>query len=385
MGRKAIWGIAIFQTVSFAMMVGGFFLPQHRLDFYSGYFFHVATMKTHVARIEFPAGKTAFCGAIYSSAHAVGEKKNLGEEKHKSHSFCDNIVGFHEVEDVMHTMCTPAVKLLWPQFCEGLSKAYILGVATIIVASFSAFLELGAVYLLFDYTTRKANPVYKSAGITLLVGCAVALFLAVGAYGVLVLQSLDSAGGQSIASAILTTSKNHGFGAGFILLVVAVLLQMISLAFVPWVQNEDAEDEYFENKMEKAEGRYGALGNGPAPGQQQQQQQQGGFVQGGMRPVQMQGMQGMQGMPGGMQGGMQPVIMATHAQPAPMMAPMPMQTMPAANPATMMPAGGAMGGGGHGQGMSMPPAAQFSAGTSVTAGSGPAATYDPSPTVPKEV
>eukprot|EP00932_Pfiesteria_piscicida_P017319 SRR837773.4203.p2 GENE.SRR837773.4203~~SRR837773.4203.p2 ORF type:complete len:398 (-),score=108.85 SRR837773.4203:131-1159(-) len=325
-----------------------------------GWAVHLATMETHATFVRFPTGDIRFCDTMFSGASEGKEDKRAVEgEKKQSSSWCRSLEGEHEIQEVAMHMCAPVVKLIWPQFCDGLNNAYQYGVMLIVVAVTNLIAQLIGCYFLYDYITRKANPTYRTTGLALL-GCGgFAMVFATAVYGTMVVDNLDSVGGSGWTAALLTTGKNHGFGPGFVCIGCGCALQFCQVFWTPYVAQEDDEIDYLEAKAQKLEDReYGTFNKAG---------NMGGF---GGAPAMSPS----------------PIMMQPAMQPAPMMVqtgPQPMMGAPMMGGAQMM-GGPAMGGGGFGP---TAPSVSFGAveHTTIITSGGPGTAYEPGPSVPTEL
>lgn len=276
MGVKAVYGIIAISLTSIVLSTIALLSPMHRLDFFAGMAFHLATMETHATFIKFPVGKVRFCNEMFAGAQKGNDDPGQAEkEARDARGWCADLEGNHDIQDVAMHMCTPVVRMIWPQFCDGLDAAYAFGVALIIVTAANGLLQLVGCYFLYDYITRKANPTYRSSGVMCLGAGSFVFFGGVGMYAFFVIHALDSVGANGWSAALLTTSRNMGFGAGFVELVICCALQGCQVLFAPFIERENAEFDYLEAKAWKEEQReYGACAASvPAPQQQQQQPQ----------------------------------------------------------------------------------------------------------------
>mmetsp|Transcript_30571 Transcript_30571/g.46149 ORF Transcript_30571/g.46149 Transcript_30571/m.46149 type:complete len:345 (-) Transcript_30571:268-1302(-) len=297
MGIKGVQCLALLAMASTALYAVSCILPMHKTKYFLlGSPISMAEMRTHSTFMTFPSGGGWLCRKVGMDKGNPFEKaKDSKKERSNYEEFCDSLDGKHDIQDVYMHFCTPVMKTVWPGMCGGLQNAYLAGIILIIAISFNAVITGMGVYLLYDYTTRKANPQYQFVGKCCISGGTPLMLLASLLYWIMVIDKLNSLRNWSFL--LVTTSNNAGGSSGYIVLNCGLIVQMLAPAFYPWIMQEDREDEYFENKMLKQEGGqyYGAMGNGQVQGQQPMMM--------GMQPQPM----GFGTAPGGatmMQGGM---------------------------------------------------------------------------------
>jgi len=310
MGVKAVYGILVMSLIASILYGVALLLPMHRMNFFGGWFWHLATMETHATFIQFPVGRSRFCKTMYDAGEEGNKAKgSITEERFQSKGWCEKLEGAHEIQDVAMVMCAPAISVIWPDFCSGLNLAYVMGVVVVIVVVTNAVCQVVGCFLLYDYITRKANPQYRFYGISILAIGGVAMFCVTMIYGTWVLGGLDTVGGSSFTAGLLTTSRNHGYGPGYVLLCCGCAFTFFSALWTPFVEKEFEETSYLEDKAEKFETQmYGTMekeiGKGqhlmpPGPMMNTSQMMQPGGVIQTQVPIPM-GMQMMGGGGGGM-------------------------------------------------------------------------------------
>lgn len=294
MGVKVVMSICGIAIVTSLLNLTGALLPMHRLRFVGVIGFTLADMRTHLTWIDFNAGDPRFCGNFQDASEKTeafkkdkDADKHLKKEKKDSEKWCKHLKGGHDIQDVAMHMCSPLVKLVWPEFCDGLNAAHGLGVSLIVAMSANLLLQVVGCYLLYDYCSRKANPMYRALGGGLVASGGVIYGIVLLTYYFSVVRHLDQVRITGLIQIFLTVDKADGTGGGLILCVIACIVQFTQIALLPFVTREDMEDDYLDQKMMKEEAReYGATGFGMAPGAQSGMQH-GGTHQGGMQQTGM--------------------------------------------------------------------------------------------------
>lgn len=273
MGVKVGFLVSGFIATSMVMLILGLSLPQHTLSFFTLYGVRVARMWTYMGSVQTDSGSNDFCRAL----RQIVAEENL--------NWCESLDGMTDIQDVQHRFCSPVFERVWPSFCIGLSGAYAYGMGMILVIVLNLGLQVIAMYLLFDYGNRKANPKYRKASMLALAAGLLMVVMMLTFYGFQVLTNLSSvqssSGVSSVFAAVLSVSKGTGVSSGYLMLWTGALFQFVALCL--YSQAKTSSQEHFyqegkalrEHKEELEAAGYGAAAAGPmamapaAPGQAQ--------------------------------------------------------------------------------------------------------------------
>lgn len=239
MGLKTTYLAAVLVLISQLFLLLGIFLPFHKVSFFTFWIPRVARMDTYPLWINFPPGKNDF--------KTFCEYTPLGDSR-----WCRRLEGpNHDIQDLSHRMCSSAMRYIWPRFCSGLTGAHLNGMGVACAVAVNMFLMVTAIYVIFHYTTRKANPQYRVVASTcgfvgaLFVVCVLVL------YYIFVIMELDAitiGGLGGMAKVVLEASHSVGVSEGYIICWLGVSAQLTALILFNFARSEFDEWVYEENK-----------------------------------------------------------------------------------------------------------------------------------------
>lgn len=230
-----------------------FFLPMHRLSFFTGFVIRAVRMDTHLLTLEINEKDSGFCSWINVLRPGT----------------CSG--GSHTLQDVAQRFCAPQVKFAYPQGCDGFQAAFYLGIMLALSLLFNAiglctmYCALRS-YILGDNHKRS----YRKMGLIALVISTVQLGMAVCLYAQLVYRQPAKFRGNPVLSVAIQKSGGIGASYGIVLCFVIVGVQMFMIGIWKYTKTseEQADEEIKERKLFAAEAQayegYGADG-APAP------------------------------------------------------------------------------------------------------------------------
>lgn len=263
MGRKGIIATSSLTVVAIVLNAIGASQPTHIMSFFSLIGLRIFRGKTYLLSWKLDDKSNDFCRVLPQSV--------CGNDIHE----------VHELQDISQRFCSTAATQFFPSICDGLSRAYVTGMAMVIVMVVNAVMLLIANYMLWDYINGAKKQSYR-VNAQILMGWAVVLqcFLQVF-YGAFVLMPLDQGGNSNpIFSAVMSPSKNTGVSSGYLLMGTSVLVQFVMLAVVSTQARTSSELDAgdIEDRKERAEllaeqqkmfangSSGGGYGGAPAPG-----------------------------------------------------------------------------------------------------------------------
>jgi len=261
MGRQAVHFAMGLSGLSSFLMMFGLFMRYHKLSFYSMKVFKALDLEIYLltGKVEFAEGDA--CKFI----------RNVAPE---SVSQCEDLAGNHDLMDLSHRFCAPAIDSLFKQACSGVSMAYALGLATVIFTIVNMVMQGIATFMLYHYLYKKAQKKYREVSLILAcIGtCIVALCLMVYMPAVsMQLDNITVTFGQ-FGSTIIDVAKGTGISHGYMIMWLAVLVQIVQIILYKYGRISD-ENRMVEQKMQEqfeAELAYGTGGGGyggqPGPG-----------------------------------------------------------------------------------------------------------------------
>lgn len=254
MGRQAAHFAMGLSGLSTFLMMFGLFMPFHKLSFFATGFARFADINIYLlsGSVEF-SGNDA-CGVIRAYYP-------------DSVSSCEDLAGGHDLLDLSHRFCAPAISDLFKQACNGMSMAYALGLATVIFTLVNIVMQGIAGFMLYHYIYKKAQKKFREVSLVLAcIGTAI-VGLCLMVYMPAVTMQLDSitVGGTfgGLAGALLSPGGGLGVSKGYMIMWVAVLVQVIQIVLYKYGRISE-ETRMVEQKMQEqfeAELAYGTNGD----------------------------------------------------------------------------------------------------------------------------
>jgi len=237
MGKKVVAIIAGCTLAAAVFMVMGSTMAQHRVSFFSVYAILVLRLETTLLTVEIDRGNNDFC--------RVMELAQPG--------FCNSIDGRMELQDIAQRFCAPVIAEVYPQACEGFTRAYYGGLILVFFMAVNVILQGVACGLVYQYTWHSCRPQYRKWGTAFF---CISTFIYAGAlmaYGFVVIFQLDDLAPRAHYWASVLFRPNRGTGAspGYLLQWVGIIIQGIVIVLLPQVRSYDetlAEEEHFLQK-----------------------------------------------------------------------------------------------------------------------------------------
>jgi len=283
MGEKTFQIIGALSCVVMAASAAVFFLPMHRLSFFTGGIIRAARIETHLMTVEFQEDGSGFCEAINWVRAGT----------------CSD--GSFSLEEIQQRFCAPLVATAYPQGCHGFQNAFRLGIALAVSLVFNAVGLVCVLFALNSYIHGQSHKrSYRNLALIALVVSTLQLGTAVSMYGLFVFRHLDEMKARG-ASAMVTKfvfAASEGIGAsfGFFACICIIFLQLFMLAIWRYTKTsqEQSDDEIREKKLfaadMQAHAGYGGSGGAPpgaaVPAQPWPQAEQVLYVPGGGAPQQ---------------------------------------------------------------------------------------------------
>lgn len=278
MGEKTFQIIGALSCVVMAASAAVFFLPMHRLSFFTGGIIRAARIETHLMTVEFQEDGSGFCEAINWVRAGT----------------CSD--GSFSLEEIQQRFCAPLVATAYPQGCHGFQNAFRLGIALAVSLVFNAVGLVCVLFALNSYIHGQSHKrSYRNLALIALVVSTLQLGTAVSMYGLFVFRHLDEMKARG-ASAMVTRfvfAASEGIGAsfGFFACICIIFLQLFMLAIWRYTKTsqEQSDDEIKERKLfaadMQAHAGYGGSGGAPpgaaVPAQPWPQAEQVLYVPGG--------------------------------------------------------------------------------------------------------
>jgi len=257
MGEMALNFFMLIGLVDIVVSVIGLCLPLHKVSFFTLGMFKVFDMQTYVLNIVVGKDTNDFCFALKKLTCSWDKQKCEDED------FCKGLSGEHDIQDMAQRFCTPVMKMVFPNTCDALNHANVVGMALIACLAISIVLAVVVIYLLYDYQFRSPKARTRKIAVALL---SVGFFfhiVGIAVYGGLVLLKLDDMAprGSGLTKVALTPNDGIGPSIGYALLVLCAGVQVIMLIMTQFmkVSQELDEEECIAAKQDKlAAAQYGA-------------------------------------------------------------------------------------------------------------------------------
>jgi len=277
MGEKTFQIIGALSCVVMAASAAVFFLPMHRLSFFTGGIIRAARIETHLMTVEFQEDGSGFCEAINWVRAGT----------------CSD--GSFSLEEIQQRFCAPLVATAYPQGCHGFQNAFRLGIALAVSLVFNAVGLVCVLFALNSYIHGQSHKrSYRSLALIALVVSTLQLSAAVSMYGLFVFRHLDEmkarGASQLVTRFVFAASEGIGASFGFFACICIILLQLFMLAIWRYTKTsqEQSDDEIKERKLFAADlqahagyGGGGALPGAAVPPQPWPQGEQVLYVPGG--------------------------------------------------------------------------------------------------------
>mmetsp|Transcript_29888 Transcript_29888/g.36638 ORF Transcript_29888/g.36638 Transcript_29888/m.36638 type:complete len:317 (+) Transcript_29888:65-1015(+) len=245
MGRKIVGLYCTLCVVSFMLISVSCFNKWHQVTFKTGGVWTAMRLETTLTTVTVPGDAKLFCG--FFRRH---QPKRCGE-----------IQEGRPLQEVAADWCAPLVAKFFPAPCVAFNRAYVLGITVLMIYGLNVVLLLSSAYLLYYYMDSKNHkPVYRTWAI-ILHGIGTLLMMgATASYSIFAMSALDSIGGGGIVG-ILEASQSVGVSAGYFLVWMGILLQLLAFAlhFCMKLSNEQTEDQRLYKDMLKEQQQYGAM------------------------------------------------------------------------------------------------------------------------------
>lgn len=273
MGQKTVNIIGGLSGAVLVASVAVFFLPMHRVSFFTAFVVRAMRIETHLLTVELGEDHSDFCTLV--------NKLRPGT--------CSS--GTFDLQDVYQRFCAPAVAKIYPQGCLGFHAAFNVGVGLATALVLNAVVLVAVLFALHSYINGKNHKrSYRRLALVLLVLTTVQLAAMVSFYSLFVFSQLDNMrpqGAGFVGALVFKASEGIGASFGFFACVIIVLVQLFML--VIWhhtkTGEEQGDDEIAERKLFEREAAlmgYGSAGDaGPAPPQVPPQMGYGAAADGG--------------------------------------------------------------------------------------------------------
>lgn len=311
MGKKAIYIVCGLGVLASMLQIIGAMFPQHKLGLCAG---------LGVAQIPFLMFDTYLTAVNIYKPNSMGGTaveatldSTVGDKGFLDWLKGNQAVGSHNLEELQFLICTPVTEKLWGALCYGIVAAYTWGIIVIVVLVTNLLCQGIGCYLLYDYCTRKCNPKYREISASLILGSSAVFLFVLFGYFFAGLQNMSQVSPTGAVAVFFSASSASGATKGFIIMVMAVIVQILQgIMVLSFTQNEDGEEVYWDRKEARETGlELQASGPGFGGNPQAGFGMQPGYGNQGMQPQMMQGQMMMQPqmMPGGGMVVMQPMGM----------------------------------------------------------------------------
>lgn len=233
MGAKVINILMFLGSISSICQIVGLYLPLHTVSWFTLHLVRIFRMKTYALSVGLQHDSNDFCKLI--------EQVKPG--------FCDGIYDDHDLQEVAQRFCAPVLADLFPSACIGLTRAFLSGLALVIVSAINISAVAISCYLFFSYINGSRKAQQRGLAQGLLAGSTGLFACALLIYAVMVLVQLDQmqpVGGQ-LVGILLSANRGSGVSSGFFVLALACLVQIVMLAISG---NTVAGDEITEEMLD---------------------------------------------------------------------------------------------------------------------------------------
>jgi len=162
---------------------------------------------------------------------------------------CNEVRDGSDLHDLSQRFCAQGIDKFLRNSCLGMSNAYAVGMATIILTIINMIMQGVSTWLLYHYTYKYPKKQYREVALILVTVGTSLLALALGGYYPLVSMNLDSinfAGGGML----IGTSMGHGVSWGYWIMWVAVLVQVVQIILYNFAKTKE-EGRLRELKMQE--------------------------------------------------------------------------------------------------------------------------------------
>jgi hypothetical protein len=214
------------QTIHFAMVLAGVIgvlqilamcLPFHIMYFYTLAAVNIGKVKIYTGMAVIDTNSNDVCKVIRLTGNEVDA--------------CEEVRGGHSLQDISHRFCNEFVMKVIKGACNGMSCAYGLGIATIILVITNITLEGVGVWMTYTYVYNAPKKKYREVALIVVIVGLSLVVISIGLYLPLVnisLMNVELIGGQ-LTSIAFNIGKGFGIAEGYWMMVVSVIAQIVQI------------------------------------------------------------------------------------------------------------------------------------------------------------